>query len=67
MEDFISVTTAAKKLGLHRETLKRAIRAKKINAKIIGKAYKIALPDLERYIESQQIDTKQLNLRFNRS
>ena len=47
-----SLKDSASILGVHRDTLRRAIKAEKLRAAKIGKDYRIARTELERYFNA---------------
>jgi excisionase family DNA binding protein len=47
-----SLKEVASILGVHPETIRRAVKAGKLKAAKIGKDYRIAKPELERYFHT---------------
>jgi excisionase family DNA binding protein len=50
-DEFISVEDAAKRLGLHPDSIRRFIRTKQLPAYKFGGVYKIKKSDFEKFIK----------------
>ncbi len=53
-KDMLTVTQAAEKLGLHRDTLLRQIQRGSLHAKRLGSIWVIAAAEVERYRHTHQ-------------
>lgn len=50
MDNLLSVEDAAEKLGLHPETLRRWLRAKRIGGVRVGRKWKLRESDIQRFV-----------------
>lgn len=58
MKEYHDIKSVAKELRVHPETLRRAIRGKRLAASRIGRGYRVTEQAVEAYLESQKVEVK---------